>query len=95
MSMRIELRLPEDSDSTPVTEYRWMWSAGKGVSAVGPLQDFVEPGVRRYRFDFEDQGEVSFALRNIFPPSLRHGPPIRARIVIQVDEGGALPEDAL
>ena len=90
--MRIELRLPEDSDSNPVTEYHWMWSAGEGVSAIGPLQDFIEPGVRRYRFDFQGQGEVILALRNIFPAALRHGPSVRARIVIKVDEGGSLPE---
>jgi hypothetical protein len=91
-SMRIELRLPDDSDSNQAAEYRWMWAAGPGVSVVGTLQDFVEAGVRRYSFDFEDQGELTFALRNIFPPSLRHGPSIRARIVIEVDESGSLPE---
>ena len=48
--------------------------------------------MRRYAFDFDEQGVVSFALRNVFPPSLHHGPSVQARIVIEVDERGRLPE---
>jgi hypothetical protein len=90
--MRIELRLPEDSDSNPATPYRWLWSASEGVGSEGNIEDFVEKGVRRYRFEFEQQGEVSLALKNVFPRSTRQGPAVRARIVIEVDEVGGLPE---
>jgi hypothetical protein len=91
--MRIELRLPEDSDSDPLTEYRWMYGAGKGVSAVDPLE-FIEPGVRRYRFDIAGRGKVTISLRNIFPPSARHGPAVRARVVVEVDDRKGLSEQA-
>lgn len=90
--MRIELRLPEDSDTNPTTEYLWLWSAGKGVKAEGPLGDFVEQGVRRYRFDFEDEGYLSVSLKSVFPASMSRGPRVRARIVVEVDENGELPE---
>jgi hypothetical protein len=83
--LRIEIRLPDSTDSNPLSEYCWLWS-GERISVNSGEAEFPEPGVRRFEFEFGQTGTVQLSLRNVYGPMAGPGPKVKARIRIDVNE---------